>query len=95
MESAGSHTEPAESAEITAHEIRITSHGKMSAWVDFALKFFEVLSGLSYANFYQAHFGPQRHVTIRVGKPRSASHISHSPGEVFCISTYRTTGDYL
>ena len=25
-----------------AHEIRITSHGKISAWVDFALKFFQV-----------------------------------------------------
>ena len=25
-----------------AHEIRITSHGKMNAWVEFALKFFEV-----------------------------------------------------
>lgn len=27
-----------------AHEIRITSHGKMNAWVEFALKFFEVTS---------------------------------------------------
>lgn len=26
----------------SAHEIRITAHGKMQAWVDFALRFFEV-----------------------------------------------------
>lgn len=26
----------------SGHEIRITTHGKMNAWVDYALKFFEV-----------------------------------------------------
>lgn len=26
----------------STHEIRITAHGKMQAWVDFALRFFEV-----------------------------------------------------
>jgi hypothetical protein len=34
----------------TAHEIRITSHGKMNAWVEFALKFFEV--GLRSPSLY-------------------------------------------
>ncbi|EKM53206.1 uncharacterized protein PHACADRAFT_197627 [Phanerochaete carnosa HHB-10118-sp] len=29
------------SNELNAHEVRITSHGKMNVWVDFALKFFE------------------------------------------------------
>lgn len=32
---------PAATNELDAHEIRITSHGKMNAWVDFALKYFE------------------------------------------------------
>lgn len=31
----------AAAAQEAAHEVRITSHGKMSAWVEFALKFFE------------------------------------------------------
>ncbi|GJE92376.1 hypothetical protein PsYK624_085300 [Phanerochaete sordida] len=32
---------PVTENELNAHEVRITSHGKMNAWVDFALKFFE------------------------------------------------------
>ena len=27
---------------LEEHEIRITSHGKMQGWVEYALKFFEV-----------------------------------------------------
>ena len=38
------------SSGLNAHEMRITSHGKMNAWVDFALKFFEVLTTLQNAH---------------------------------------------
>lgn len=72
-------TLPVEPTEIpavpeAAHEVRITSHGKMNAWVEFALKFFEVSR---HHTLRPASLSSLHHHS-RTGKPKPPPDIPYS-----------------
>ena len=47
-------------SEFEAHEMRITQGGKIHAWVQFALKFFEVRKVLTLFNVHNSLWGLRR-----------------------------------